>query len=215
MKHFDAFPEPLLEGHPQLGLDPCIHPTCRIRDCQIGVWTELMERTEMLETRFGDYSYTAGDVMIHYADVGKFCSIASHVRINPGNHPMQRVTQHHCTYRKAQYGFGDGFDAEVFEMRRSSHCKIGHDVWIGHAATIMPGVSVGSGAIIGSGAVVTKDVKPYEIVAGVPSARIRMRFPPEIVAALLKIEWWDWEHSRLKERFDELLDVEAFVAKYG
>ena len=44
---------------------------------------------------------------IHQCQIGKFCSIASHVRINPGNHPMQRVTQHHMTYRRIEYGFAD------------------------------------------------------------------------------------------------------------
>jgi len=46
---------------------------------------------------------------------------------------------------------------------------IGDDVFIGLNAIIMPGVNVGNGAIIGAGAVVTKDVKPYTIVAGNPA----------------------------------------------
>jgi hypothetical protein len=35
----------------------------------------------------GDYSYILEGGNIAYADIGKFCSIAAHVRINPGNHP--------------------------------------------------------------------------------------------------------------------------------
>jgi acetyltransferase-like isoleucine patch superfamily enzyme len=75
-------------------------------DSQIGSWTEIGKNTKILESTVGDYTYDAGDVMIVYTDVGKFCSIASHTRINPGNHPKWRVTQHHFTYRRAQFGFG-------------------------------------------------------------------------------------------------------------
>ena len=71
-----------------------------MRDSQIGAWTELGPGTTIVESTFGDYSYAAGDVPIIYCDVGKFCSIASHARLNPGNHPMDRVTQHHATYRR-------------------------------------------------------------------------------------------------------------------
>ncbi|MFN8562280.1 MAG: hypothetical protein U0703_11820 [Anaerolineae bacterium] len=79
--------------------------------------------------------YAAGDVSIIYADVGKFCSIASHVRINPGNHPMERVTQHHMTYRRRQFGFGED-DHAFFDWRRAHRCSIGHDVWLGHGAIV-------------------------------------------------------------------------------
>jgi serine acetyltransferase len=63
--------------------------------------------------------------------------------------------------------------------------------------------------------VVTKDVPPYTIVAGVPAKPIRPRFPEHIAEKLLHIAWWDWDHETLKTRLDDLLDVEAFVEKYG
>ncbi|RUR35031.1 acetyltransferase [Clostridium perfringens] len=50
------------------------------------------------------------------------------------------------------------------------------DNWIGSNATILKGVIIGSGAIVASGAVVTKNVKPYSIVGGVPAKLIKMRF---------------------------------------
>ncbi|TWX67495.1 acetyltransferase [Colwellia sp. C1TZA3] len=52
---------------------------------------------------------------------------------------------------------------------------IGSDVWIGQRSIILPGVNVGDGAIIGAGSVVTKDVSPYEIVAGNPACHIKCR----------------------------------------
>ena len=45
--------------------------------------------------------------------------------------------------------------------------------WIGSAAVVLQGVTIGDGAIIAAGAVVTKDVKPYTIVGGVPAKYIR------------------------------------------
>jgi phosphonate metabolism protein (transferase hexapeptide repeat family) len=197
-----------------LGPAPSIHPTALITDCRIGEWTEIGPHTHMAESEFGDYSYCAGDNQIIYTTIGKFCSIASHVRVNPGNHPMSRVTQHHMTYRRAQYGFGAD-DAEFFAWRRAHRCTIGHDVWIGHGAIIMPGVSIGTGAVIGSGAVVTHDVPPYTIAVGVPARPQRLRFSEAVIAKLLEIAWWDWDRATLEARFDDLLDVEGFVRKYG
>jgi len=199
----------------QLGKQPTIHPSATIRDSQIGSWTELGPHTSLVESTFDDYSYTAGHASIIYTDVGKFCSIAAHVRINPGNHPMERVTQHHLTYRRVQYGFGAMDDEAFFEWRRAARCVIGHDVWIGHAATIMPGVQVGIGAVVGAGAVVTRDVAPYHIVVGVPARPFRMRFSAEIIEQLLRIAWWEWDRPTLEARFDELLDINSFIETYA
>ncbi|MBW7886186.1 MAG: acetyltransferase [Caldilineaceae bacterium] len=214
MRHYDVYPE-TRGGRKQLGPEPFIHANVHLRDAYVGRWTELGPNTSLLESTFGDYSYAAGDVSIHYADVGKFCSIASHVCINPGNHPMQRVTQHHFTYRRAMYGFGTQDDEGFFNWRRAHRCVIGHDVWLGHGVIVMPGVKIGIGAVVGSGAVVTKDVEPYTIVVGVPAVPKRQRFAPHIIEALLQIAWWEWDHALLAERFDDLLDVERFVEKYG
>lgn len=216
MEYFDFFPEELVHHEPKLlSAQPEIHPSCKIRKSYIGGWTELMAGCSVLESTFGEYSYAAGDVWIVYSDVGKFCSIASHVRINPGNHPMQRVTQHHCTYRRKQFGFGDEDDQEFFDWRRAHRCTIGHDVWIGHGAIIMPGVSIGTGAVIGSGAVVTKDVAPYEIAVGVAAKPIRKRFDDAVIEKLMTIAWWDWDHQTLTERFHDLLNLDQFIEKYG
>ncbi len=198
----------------RLGAYPTIHPSSVVVDSTIGAWTEIGAHTLIAESTIGDYTYTAGDNSIIYAGIGKFCSIASHVRINPGNHPMARASQHHMTYRRALYGFGED-DADFFAWRRAHRCVIGHDVWIGHAAVIMPGVTVGTGAVIGSGAVVTKDIAPYTIAVGVPARPMRARFSEAIAAALLRIAWWDWDHETIGARLDDMNDIEAFVARYA
>ena len=216
MQRIDFHPQAHRQSHAgkQLGEPPYIHDDVVIRESDIGAWTEIGPGSHLVESTFGDYSYAAGDVSIIYADIGKFCSIASHVRINPGNHPMWRVTQHHMTYRRRMYGFGAD-DHDFFEWRRNHRCVIGHDVWIGHGATIMPGIAVGHGAVVGAGAVVTKDVDPYTIVAGVAARPIRKRFPDEVVEKLLEIAWWSWDREMLETRFDDLLEIDRFVEKYG
>jgi len=215
LRVIDRFPEePEPAGGKLLREEPTIHPTCRIHKSQVGSWTALGPHTTLSEATFGDYSYTAGHVSIIYADIGKFCSIANSCRINPGNHPQWRVTQHHSTYRRVQYGFDTANDDAFFDWRREHRCIIGHDVWIGHGAIIMPGVQIGTGAVIGSGAVVTKHVGPYEVAVGVAATVIKKRFPDEVIDKLLAIAWWDWDRPTLEARFHDLLDVPSFLEKY-
>jgi len=215
MQHIHQFP-PGDEHLPTLLSEaPFIHPTCVVRDSHIGAWTALGAHTWLVDSSFGDYSYTAGQVQIIYAEIGKYCSIANSVRINPGNHPQWRVTQHHMTYRRVQYKLDQTDDHEFFHWRKDHLCKIGHDVWIGHGAIIMPGVQVGTGAIIGAGAVVTKDVGPYEIAVGVAARAIKKRFDDSTIEKLLEIRWWNWDRQTLEKNFKDLLNVGEFVEKYS
>ena len=45
--------------------------------------------------------------------------------------------------------------------------------YIGANSTIKQNVQIGKGAIIGAGAVVVKDVKNFDVVAGVPAKSIK------------------------------------------
>lgn len=199
-----------------LGPEPTIHPTAHIRRSRFGTWTEIGAYASVVESVVGDYSYLASSfVDAIYSRIGKFTSIASHVRINPGNHPMNRATQHHCTYRRRQYRFAITDDASVFQWRKSAVVTLEHDVWIGHGAVVMPGVNVGTGAVVGAGAVVTKDVAPYTIVAGVPAKRIGRRFDEQTAERLLALAWWNWDHATLRQRLEEFSDVDVFLEKYS
>jgi phosphonate metabolism protein (transferase hexapeptide repeat family) len=209
-------PEPAIVKRPELSEQPAIHPTAHVRESKLGPWTAVGARTTIAETVMGDYSYVVNDSSIIYSEIGKFCSIAAHTRINPGNHPLERVALHHWTYRSKSYRLDPEDDDEFFEWRRSHKVTLGHDVWIGHGAVILPGVSIGTGAAVGAGAVVSKDVPPFAIAVGVPAKVLRYRFPEEIREKLLELAWWDWNREQLAERLPDFrnLPVEDFLAKY-
>lgn len=200
----------------RLGEQPSIDPTARIRDCRLGRYTEVGAGTKLAETQMDDYSYISehGDVI--YTSIGKFCSIAAFVRINPGNHPHWRASQSHFTYRASYYFDGEADEDAFFDWRRSNGVSIGHDVWIGHGVVVMSGVTIGTGAILGSGAVVTKDVAPYEIAVGVPAKPLRRRFAEPVAERMQALAWWDWNHDRLHAALPDFraLSPEAFLEKY-
>lgn len=204
-------PDPMTE-------EPWIHPTALIKDSRMGAWTMVGQRCEVFQSDLLDYAYLVKDVEVFNAEVGKFANVASHVRINPTNHPMWRATLHHFTYRAISHFMDDHDDDgnEVSNWRKQSRVIIGPDVWIGHAAILMPGVSVGTGAIIGSGSVVTKDVPDYAVVVGNPGKVIRRRVSEEAEAAFKRINWWDWSREQLIEALPDFrkLHAEAFAKKY-
>lgn len=199
----------------RLSENPTVHELAMVRDSKLGKWIEVGARTVIFESEMDDYSYVVQDSQIAYSTIGKFCSIASHARLNPGNHPLDRPALNHFTYRAAQFDLGEDDDG-FFDWRRASPVSLGHDVWIGHGATVMPGVSIGTGAAIGSGAVVTKDIPPFAVAVGVPARPIRSRFADEVTQDLMEIAWWDWSHDELKKALQDFrqLGIEEFVEKY-
>jgi phosphonate metabolism protein (transferase hexapeptide repeat family) len=201
----------------RLSEQPAIDPSAAVENSWLGRYTETAARTIFAQSRPGGYSYIMNDGDVIYSDIGKFCSIASYVRLNPGNHPMERATQAHFTYRSPLYWPGEETDdEEFFAWRRSQPVTIGHDVWIGHGAIVLPGVSIGTVAVIAAGGVVTKDVPSYTVFAGVPARLIRCRFMPEVEEGLLKMAWWDWSHERLREALPDFRKLSAaeFVERY-
>jgi acetyltransferase-like isoleucine patch superfamily enzyme len=119
--------------------------------------------------------------------IGSFCSIASGVTVLlGGEHRTDFVT----TYPLAEMMHAASAEETGWSK---GDVTIGSDVWIGHGVTILSGVTIGHGAVVGACAVVTKDVAPYDIVGGNPARVIRPRFPPDVVARLLDLAWWDWQ----------------------
>ncbi len=148
-----------------------------------------------------------GDKLI----IGKFCMIASGVTfiMNGANHLTNAVS----TYPFAIFG-GDWAKAmEGKQYPTKGDTIIGNDVWIGYNATIMAGVQVGDGAIIATNATVIKDVPSYAIVGGNPATVIKKRFPDEQIAALLKLQWWNWPIEKITTHVQKLTgnDIAALL----
>lgn len=122
--------------------------------------------------------------------IGKYCAIARNVVFQGRDHPMYRAA--------IQLRFYDEIiENEKFWIRKGP-ILVSNDVWIGTRAIILSGVKIGNGAVIAAGAVVTKNVKPYEVVGGVPAKHLKWRFPEKIREQLLDIKWWDWDEEKIK-----------------
>ena len=196
--------------------EPRFHQTSDIKTAKLGRYTDIGERTILRDVTVGDFTYIERFSECIYTDIGKFCSIASNVRINALEHPMERLTTHKVSYRPNEYFKFIGLDQSFRERRQNRRVSVGHDVWIGHGAVVLPGRSIGHGAVVGANAVVTKDVPPYAIVAGNPARFIRHRFEPEIAARVIALGWWDWSVERIFDVIPDIqaLDIVAFLDKW-
>lgn len=199
----------------KLGEEVLMHENVSVKNSQFGAYTEVGMFNFIENSSFDDYSYTGQFCFVQNTKIGKFSNIAAMVRIGPTDHPYNRPTLHHFTYRPNMYDFRTEDDQAFFEHRESRLTHIGHDTWIGHGAIISPEVTIGHGAVIGAGAVVTKDVEPYGIAVGVPAKVIKKRFTDNQIKKLLDIEWWHWSHDKIKRNYDDFfLDIEEFINKH-
>jgi acetyltransferase-like isoleucine patch superfamily enzyme len=78
---------------------------------------------------------------------------------------------------------------------RGGVVTIDDHVWIGSRAMILPGIHVGQGAVVAAAAVVTKNVEPYQIVAGVPARPIGER-SRQIDYRCVYFPWFDTDVQR-------------------
>lgn len=142
----------------------------------------------------------------HPISIGSYTSVAKNVTIQEYAHNVNKVS----TYFMASNIFnGDALDDVVSK----GSIIIGNDVWIASNVVVGSGVNIGHGAVIGANSVVLNDVPPYTFVAGSPAKIIRYRFSPEIINMLLMLEWWNWDHEKIKRNqflFSNELTLDAF-----
>jgi len=145
-------------------------------------------------------------------EIGSFCSIAANV--------VLLLRDGHNTGWVTTWQIREVFDLPgAYEDQGAARPKtvIGNDVWIGRDALILDGVTIGDGAVIGARAVVTKDVRPYAVVGGVPAKEIARRFTDAQVDALLEIAWWNWPDEKIIREVDGLngADITEFLDRHS
>lgn len=102
------------------------------------------------DTIIGDHAFLDGRAILK---IGNHVDIASQVMIYNSEHDVH----------------SDDFQAIEESV------TIGDYVFIGPGVIIQPGVTIKNGAIVAAGAVVTKDIKPFSIVGGIPAIIIGWR----------------------------------------
>ncbi|NCT37345.1 CatB-related O-acetyltransferase [Bacillus sp. EB93] len=182
-----------------------IYDNSQINDCEIGFGT-----------------YISRDCKLYNSKIGRFCCIASNVKIVFGQHPVKNYVSVHPAFfsTKCQAGFTyvnvDRFKEHKFaDNDTKKSIIIGNDVWIGENVLIMEGIKIADGTIIGAGAIVTKDTDPYSIYVGVPAKKISQRFNQEQSQFLNSIAWWNKEEKWIEENICIFEDIEAFYEKFN
>lgn len=147
---------------------------------------------------------------VHNVQIGKYTSIADENTFFVDlNHDYKAVYQGYISV------LGGDIPRGEFRTKRKGQIIIGNDCWLGNGVTVMGGVTIHNGAIAAARAVVTKDVPPYAIVGGNPAKIIGYRFDKDIIDKLLKIKWWDWSDSQIKENEQFMKGpVEDFVRMF-
>lgn len=189
-------------GHPSKQLPPA---------------ARLDQRDDLKQYEIGRYSW--GHLTVSSRGpgtaltIGQFCSFAygAHIILG-GEHRADFVS----TYRFPAYAPFNETHLHLAEdtSLTKGAVVVGNDVWLGHQTLVLSGVTIGDGAIIGAGSVVRHDIPPYAIVAGNPARVAGFRFPPEQIAALLQLKWWDWPIERISSHLDLFMsdDIAAFIA---
>lgn len=90
--------------------------------------------------------------------IGKNCAIGRFLSCSSRTHDLK------CPTSTEEYNP---------HLRIEKDIIIGDNVWIGDKVTIKEGVMIDDYAVIGANSVVTKNVKKFEIVGGIPAKHIR------------------------------------------
>lgn len=181
-----------------------------IRGSKIHNTSKVCFPSRVHNSRIDRYTYVGRACLIINSEIGSFTSISDGVFIGGGAHPKNYVSTSPIFYQPKSI-LGQGFaqhNVQAYDVT-----QIGSDVWIGAGAHIKSGINIGVGAIIGQNATVTKDVRPYEIIAGTPARLIGSRFSEEFIGQILKTKWWRLPDDQLKYLSRYINDPELFLEK--
>jgi maltose O-acetyltransferase len=128
-----------------------VHPTARVHNCHLD-----------RNVTIGEHTYVRGGVIASGQNskvvIGRYCALGRNISIRARTHDLKSPTA------------GPGYN----QLRKEADIIIGDYVWIGNNVYIREGVRIDSYAVIGANSVVVSDVKPFEIVAGIPARVIRL-----------------------------------------
>lgn len=161
-----------------------------------------------LKGSVGKCSYIGPDCRIN-ARIGRYCSIGPNVKTVEATHELRFLSTSpvfvssakQCGFSFVRHNICD--DGNYIDREKKIAVDIGNDVWIGENVLIKGGIRIGDGAVIGMGAVVTKDVRPFTIVGGIPAKEIRKRFDDKLVEKLRDLKWWDCDDEWLVEHIEQ------------
>lgn len=168
--------------------------------------SRIYKRVKFFNSTIDDYSYVNENSFIAHSHIGKFTSIGSNCELGLPEHPINFISTSPFTYSSENI-----FNITETFYPYSKEIKVGNDCWIGNNVIIMQGVNIGNGAIIAAGSIVTKDVKPYSIVAGVPAKLIKYRFSPQKITLLEDLTWWNWSKEKLKRNKQMFCNGENWI----
>jgi hypothetical protein len=122
--------------------------------------------------------------------IGRFCEFATCEIQVAGEHENKRpinigFSQSPLLAQVIRQGSAGG-------LASPSPVDIGNNVVISSKAIVLGNVQIADGAVVGAGAVVTRPVKPFEIVAGVPARKIADRFDENTRSKVQGVRWWDF-----------------------
>ena len=156
-------------------------------------------------------SILSGDGLI---TLGKFSSFATNISFKLG----ENFSHNYLNVGMIPISNLDWkFPKEFLPPQGTCKILIGSDVWCGNDSTLKctnpnKPLVIGGGAVIASDSVVVKDIPPYAIVGGNPAKIIKYRFPPDVIEAMLRIKWWDWDIDKIHDNFKYFSDIEKFIS---
>lgn len=186
-----------------------------ISDLSYSIYRKVFSN-ERMTIKLGVKSYISNAKIgrIGTISIGNFCALAWSLLFEIGfnwDHNHKNIGSYGLTH------FDWRSPKEFYPIEGHPEIRIGSDVWIGQSCTLKCAnpnkpLIVGDGAVIASGSVVVKNVPPYAIVGGNPAQVIKYRFPPDVIEALLRIKWWDWDIDKLHDNFKYFNDIEKFIS---